>query len=104
MAVIVAFAKPTGLGSAHAPGVGQARVMESLALDGTTTATFADGEFAWVLNAESSAVLVATGATPNAQATAATVATTAGVGIAAGGVLPLVGKPGDKVNVKALPA
>jgi hypothetical protein len=102
MTVFVTFAKPGALGSVHAPGVGAARVRESLTIPATTAGAFADGEMAIVVNGEASSVAVATGSTPDAAAAAATVGTTAGVVIPAGGWLPIVGKVGDMINVKAI--
>jgi hypothetical protein len=90
------------MGSIHAPGIGQVRARESLTIPASTTATFANGEVAIVVNGESTAVAIAFGTTPDAAATAASAATTAGVVIAAGGWLPIVGKVGDKINAKSI--
>lgn len=102
MTVFVSFIQPGALGSIHAPGVGAARVRESLTIPATTTAAFADGELAIVFNNESAPVFVAFGTTPDAAATASGSATTAGVTIGAGSWLPIVGKAGDKINAKAV--
>jgi hypothetical protein len=102
MTVYVSFCQPGSIGSIHAPGVGAIRVRESLTIPASTTATFADGELAIVFNGESAPVFIAFGTTPDAAATAASAVTTAGVVVAAGGWLPIVGKAGDKINAKAI--
>lgn len=103
MAVIVSFFKPSGIGSAGAPTIGGCRVMESITVPGTTTATVQDGELVVIGNGESSMVLAAHGTTPDAQATAETSATTAGYPVGAGQLFPTAPKVGDKINIKALP-
>ena len=106
MAVIVSFATPRGIGSAHAPGIGPVRAMEVLELGGTdaTTEAALAGEVAVITNGESDPILAAFGHAPDATATEAVAnATTAGVGIAAGFVAVLVLGAGDKVAVAALP-
>lgn len=102
MTVVVSFVKPFGIGSVFAPGVGQVRIREDITIPGTTTATLEDGEFAIVMNGEVDPIAAALGTTPDAAATAQTAATNAGTGIGAGASLTFGGKPGDKVNVKAL--
>lgn len=102
MSVIISFVTPKGIGSIHAPGIGTVRVREDESLDGTTTATVAEGEVVIVANNETSMIAVAFGTTPDADATAATAATSAGVAIPAGQSLALVPAEGDKINVKAL--
>lgn len=102
MTVFVSFTKTGAIGSIHAPGVGAARVRESLTIPATTTAAFVDGEIALVFNGESAPVFVAFGAAPDAAATAASAATTAGVVVPAGGWLPIAGRVGDKINAKAV--
>jgi len=100
MTVFASFAKPSGMGSIHAPGIGSIRARESLTIPATTSTAFVDGEVAIVFNNESAPVFVAFGTTPDAAAGAASAATTAGVTIAAGAWLPIIGKAGDKINVK----
>lgn len=102
MTVVVSFVRPYAVGSVNAPGVGEVRIRENITIPGTTTATLQDGEFAIVMNGEADPVAAALGTTPDAAATASTAATQAGVGIGAGASLTFGGKPGDKVNVKAL--
>lgn len=102
MTVVVSFVKPKGIGSVHAPGVGTVRIRENIALPGTTTGTLAEGEVALVANAETSMVAAALGTTPDAAATASTVATQAGVGVGAGQSMTFNGAVGDKVNVKVV--
>lgn len=102
MTVFVSFVKPVGMGSIHAPGIGTIRVRESLTIPNSTTAAFADGETAIVVNGESGYIAVAFGTAPDASAAAETAATTAGVVIPAGGSFPIVGPVGAKINVKAI--
>lgn len=104
MAVTVTFFKPKGIGSVHAPGVGEIRARESVTIPGTTTATVQDGECVVVLNEESDAVLVAHGTTPDAAASPATSATSAGFPVATGEVSPpFIPAVGAKINIKDVP-
>lgn len=104
MTVQVVFFRPQGIGSAHAPGVAGIRVREAVTIPGTTTATVRDGESVVVYNGETGAVFAAHGLTPNATATAATAATTAGFPIPAGqNSPPIQAATGAKINVKAVP-
>lgn len=104
MAVIVSFATLKGIGSIHAPGIGAVRKMEVVAADAATTSAAEEGEVAVITNGEADPVLVAFGASPDGDAAAATAATSAGVGVPAGGVLILPVNKGDKVAVAALPS
>lgn len=80
------------------------RAMEVLSVPSTSTIVAEDGEIAIILNTEASGILMATGSTPDAQATAATAATTAGQGVPSGLTSPAVlMNQGDKVSVKAIP-
>lgn len=101
MPVIVCFATPGGLGTINAVGVGRVRAAESLALNGTTTASVQDGEIVLLCSTEASTVLGAHGTTPDAAATAATAATSAGFPIPAGVLVPVAAAVGSKINVKA---
>lgn len=102
MSVIVAFFKPGGLGSIHAPGVGQVRASEVIDAGDTTTIAAQDGEMGMIWSGETALVKAAHGATPNAAATAETAATTAAYGVPAGGITPFAPKTGDKVAIAAL--
>ena len=102
MSVIVSFCTPRGIGSVHAPGIGTARIRQDLTLGDTTTGAAADGEIAYLVNDEDSVVVVAFGSGPDADATEATDATSAGIAVPAGGALVLVTRAGDKVNAKAV--
>lgn len=102
MTVVVSFVKPQGLGSVHAPGVGEVRIRENITIPGSTTASLLNGEVAIVSNAETSMVAAALGTTPDAATTTASAVSQAGVGIGAGQSLTFNGKVGDKVNVKVV--
>jgi len=103
MSVVVSFLTPKGVGSVSSPGIGDVRVRETLALNGTTTAAANEGEVVIIGNTETSMVFAAFGTTPNAAASASTSATSAGFPIGAGQVTgAILLKKGDKVNVKAL--
>jgi hypothetical protein len=104
MAVQVIFFKPRGSGFGQAPVVGEIRAREAVTIPNTTTATVRDGELVMVLNEETAAVLVAYGSTPDAAATAATAATSAGFPVAAGQVsAPIMATAGSKISVKDVP-
>ena len=102
MTVIVSFATTKGIGSVTAPGIGSVRSREDLTAPASTTGVAHDGEIAIVANGEASMVAVAFGITPDAAATSSTGATTAGFGVAAGSVVMIPVKAGDKINVKAI--
>lgn len=103
MAATVCFLTAVSAGGG-ASAAGAIRKKEVLTVPDTTTITANAGEYAIVLNTEASAVLVAYGSTPDAQATTSTSATTAGIGIPAGLDSALLGPlaSGDKVNVKTV--
>lgn len=104
MTVQVIFFTPRGIASAHAPGVGDIRAREAVTIPGTTTAVAQAGESVVVFNGETSGVLVAHGPTPDATATAATMATSAGFPVAAGQIsVPIQPATGSKISVKAVP-
>lgn len=103
MTVVVSFITPAGIGSIDAPGLGACRIRENITIPGTTAASLLPGEIAIVGNAEASMVAVAFGTTPDAAATSATSASSAGYPVPAGqNSDPIVGRAGDKINVKAL--
>jgi hypothetical protein len=103
MSAVVSFVKAvsSGGGGTAAGGI---RKKEVLTVPSTSTITANKGEFAIVLNTEATAILVAFGSTPDAQAATATSATTAGIGIPSGFDSPLLGPlaQGDKVDVKVV--
>jgi hypothetical protein len=104
MAVAVSFLRPVTAGGG-ATAAGRVRKKESIAIAGTTTITAQAGEMALILNTESTAILVAWGSTPDAQAATETSATSAGVGIPIGWNGWLLLGPlaeGDKVNAKVV--
>lgn len=99
MTVVVSFVKPQGAGVV---GMGRVRIRENISVPGTTTNAAEDGEIIIIGNAETSPVNAAWGTTPDAAATAASAATTAGVPIFAGAVsFPITPKIGEKINIKA---
>lgn len=103
MSAVVCFVKP-GTGGAGAAAASRIRKKEVLTVPSTSTITAEAGEFAIVLNTETSGILVAFGSTPDAQAATETSATSAGLGIPAGMESALLGPLalGDKVNVKVI--
>ena len=103
MSAVVSFIRPA-TGGAGVSAASRIRKMEILSIGSATSATAEDGEIAIVLNTESSAILVAYGGTPNAQATTETSATSAGVGVPTGLVSPPLGPlaRGDKISAKVV--
>lgn len=86
-----------------APGIGAVRKREAVSAPGVTTATALAGEIIIVANEDGASVLVAIGANPDAAATTATNATSAGFVVPAGQLSsPFVANAGDKVSVKAV--
>ena len=103
MAVQVLFFSPKGIGSINAPGVGQVRLREALAIGGVTTGAAEHREAVVVFNGEASPVLVAHGSAPDAAATEATPATSAGYAVPAGQCSPpFMVATGAKVSVEAV--
>ena len=104
MAAVVSFITP-GTGGAGVSAASRVRKMEVLTVPSTSTISAQAGEVAIVLNTESSAILVAFGSTPDAQAVTETTATSAGQGIPVGLTSPALGPLalGDKISVKAIP-
>jgi len=102
MTVSVSFMKPDGIGSINAPGLGRCRTRETITVPGTTTASLEAGEIALLCSGESAVVLAAAGTTPDAQATTATAATQAGVPVPPNVFVPVVGKVGEKINIKVM--
>lgn len=103
MAVQVLFFSPKGIGSINAPGVGQVRLREALALGDVSTGVAEHREAVVVFNGETTPVLVAHGSAPDAMAAAATPATTAGYAVPAGQCSPpFMVATGAKVSVAAV--
>jgi len=101
MTVKISFIKPGGLGSINAVGIGACRVCETITIPGTTTASLQAGEIAVLVSTESGPCVAAHGTTPDAAATDATAATSAGYGVPEGTAFPVAGNVGDKFNIKA---
>lgn len=102
MSVVVAFMKPGGLGSVSAVGVGQCRARETISVPATTAISAQAGDIAFIVSTESVTVLAAHGTAPDAQATDATPATTAGYALPPNVPIAIAVRVGDKINVKAL--
>lgn len=103
MSAVVCFLRPAS-GGAGATAAWKIRKKEVISVASTSTITATEGEFAIVLNTEATAILVAYGSTPDAQATTETSATSAGLGVPSGLESALLGPlaQGDKVNVKTV--
>lgn len=103
MAAVVSFLRPVS-GGGGSTAAGRIRKKEVVTVGNSSTITAEAGEFAIVLNTESSAILVAFGSTPDAQAVTETSATSAGIGVPTGLQSPLLGPLalGDKVNAKTV--
>ena len=103
MAAVVSFMRAKS-GGADVSAVWTVRKMEVLTVPSTSTITAESDEVAVILNTEATGILVASGSTPDAQATTATSATTAGHGIPAGLTSPaILMTQGGKISVKAIP-
>lgn len=101
MTVVVSFIRSRPQFSAS--GIGAVRVRENITVPGTTTATALEDEMIVIGNGEDSMVAAAFGSSPDADATASSASTSAGVPIAAGSLsYPICPKAGDKVNIKAV--
>ena len=103
MSAVVCFLRPRTAGGG-ATAANNVRKKEVLTVPSTSTITAEDGEYAIVFNTEATAILVAWGSTPDAQAVTQTAATMAGLGVAAGLESPLLGPLalGDKVSAKVV--
>jgi hypothetical protein len=103
MSAVVCFVKPVTAGGGST-AAGAIRKKEVLTVPSTSTITANAGEYAIVLNTEATAILVAYGGTPDAQATTETSATTAGLGVPSGLESALLGPlaQGAKVDVKTV--
>jgi hypothetical protein len=78
------------------------RITESVALNGITTATAADGEIAIITNTETTTIRVAHGTTPDGAAAIATPATSAFYAIGEGQTFAVRVVAGDRFSAKAL--
>jgi hypothetical protein len=103
MSAVVCFVKAASAG-AGAAAAGRIRKKEVLTVPSTSTITANRGEFAIILNTETTGILAAFGSTPDAVATTETSATSAGIGIPSGLESALLGPlaQGDKISVKAI--
>ena len=103
MSAVVCFVRAVS-GGAGSSAAGSIRKKEVLTVPSTSTITANAGEYAIVLNTEATAILVAYGLTPDAQATTETSATTAGLGVPSGLESALLGPlaQGAKVDVKTV--
>lgn len=101
MSAVVCFLRP---GSAGGGGTAawKIRKKEVISVPASSTITAEAGEFAIVLNTETTAILIAYGSTPDAVATTETSATSAGLGVPSGLESALIGPLalGDKVSAK----
>jgi hypothetical protein len=103
MGMFVSFIKTDGIGGViAAPSLSLCRVTETVALNGTTTATAEIGETILITNTGSDAVLATHGNAPDASATTATSATSAGYVVPSGQTIVIAPETGQKVNVKAI--
>ncbi len=101
MPVKVSFMTPAYVGDKANLAIGACRICETLTVPATTTASAREGEFILVSSTETATVVCAHGTTPDAAATAQTVATTAGYPIPPNDLTPIQANVGDKINVKA---
>lgn len=103
MSAVVCFVRAVS-GGGGSTAAGAIRKKEVLTVPSTSSITAEAGEFAIVLNTETTGILVAYGSTPDAQAVTSTAATTAGLGIPAGLDSALLGPlaAGDKISVKTV--
>lgn len=100
MPVKISMGKPSLVGNLSVLAFGQFRVSETVSVGGTTTITAQQGEIALLVSTESGTVNASHGVTPDAAATAATAATSAGYGVPPGVPYPVALQPGDKINIK----
>jgi hypothetical protein len=103
MSAVVCFVRAVTSGGGGT-AAGAIRKKEVLTVPSTSTITADAGEYAIVLNTETTAILVAYGSTPDAVAATQTSATTAGLGVPSGLDSALLGplNSGDKISVKAV--
>lgn len=103
MSAVVCFIRVASAGGG-ASAAWKVRKKEVLSVPSTSTITATSGEFAIILNTETSGILAAYGSIPDAVATTETAATSAGIGVASGLESALLGPlaEGDKISVKAI--
>src|SRR4051794_27333473 len=103
MSAVVCFVKAVS-GGGGASAAGRIRKKEVLTVPSSSTITAEAGEYAIVLNTETTGILVAFGSTPDAQATSESSVTSAGLGVPAGLDSALLGPlaAGDKVSAKTV--
>lgn len=103
MSAVVCFVTPRTAGGGGT-AAWRIRKKEVLTVPSTSTITADAGEYAIVLNTETSAILIAYGSTPDAQATAESSVTSAGLGVPSGLESALLGPLalGDKVSAKTV--
>jgi hypothetical protein len=103
MSAVVCFLRPASAGGGGT-AAWKVRKKEVISVPSTSSITADAGEFAIVLNTETTAILVAYGSTPDAQATTETSATSAGLGVPSGLESALLGPLalGDKVSAKTV--
>lgn len=102
MAVHITFAPPAYVGSDANLSLGPARLYEAVTVGSATTGAALDGEFAFISNAETSAVVLAKGTAPNAGATTATAASSASFVIPSGSYAIVQMFAGDKIDTAAV--
>lgn len=103
MPYTVMFVKPEGDPSRGVPfAILRVRAMQVIALDATTSILAEAGDYIIVGNGEADMIRFAKGTVPNADATAESSATTAGMTVPAGSNSdPVKAVAGDKVQIKA---
>ena len=103
MAAHVIFFSPRGIASIDAPGIGDVRVREVVAVPGMTETETRDGEIVLIANEGTGSILAAYGKSPDAAALVSTSSTSAGLLIQAGRYSPpIVPRAGDKFAFVAL--
>lgn len=101
MPLLVSFYRPSISGDGQ---VRQVEAYQSIALNATTTARPAGerGMLARCFNSETSPIRIAWGTTPDAAASAATAATTAGIVVGAGQALDIALDGAESISAKAV--
>lgn len=102
MAVHVVFMSPRPISTPNAPGIGIIRARETVAAPGVTNTTALAGEMVMVVNDTDAAVMAAYGSAPDADLTAQTNESSAGLPVLKGTASPpIMVSAGNKVSVKA---
>lgn len=103
MAAHVMFMSPRGIGTPHAPGIGNIRLREAVIVPGVTNAVANPGEMVMVVNDDAATILAAYGSAPDAALLVETNASSAGIPVPTKSFSPpMMVRPGEKVSVKAL--